>query len=237
MSRHRVKLGFVLIACLATVSGCASAVKQATKEAAPTAVQASVKEVHNPKTRERVADVLADPEIRTSTAALSQAVADGFLNAVTEKERVDKAMVASDAFLEHMNRSLARSLEHDLSPALAALVAATMDRTFEKIAAERPAVNDAIGAAAREAGRQAALGFQDAVIQSDARQRRGEARPGEVLASVGRASDAVLHTTSILVVAVAAALVLAVLGGFAWLFMRLRHERTLNQSLRRQQTV
>jgi len=237
MSRCHLKLVIGALALLGTVSGCASTVKQAAKEAAPTAVHASVREVHEPETRERLADVLADPNIRTSTSELSRSVADGVLDALTEKQRVEQGMAAGDAFVEHMNRSLARSFERDLSPAIAKLVATTFERSFEQLKAEGPAMKDAIGIAAREAGRQAALGFQDAVMQSEARQRRGEGQPGQVLASVGRASDAVLRTSWVLVGAALAALVLAVAGGATWLVVRLRHERNLNQDLRRRLAV
>lgn len=213
MARHRKRLGFFCVFLLSTASACASAVKNAAKEAAPTAVHASVKEVHEPTTRDRVADVLADPNIQSSMTELSQSVADGVLDSLTEKQRVDQAMAAGDAFLEHMNRSLAKSFEHDLSPAIAALIAASVERTLEQAKTQGPLLKDAIGVAAREAGRQAALGFQDAVVESDRRRQRGEARPGEVLASVGRASDAVMRSTWIVVAAVAVALVLAAAGG------------------------
>jgi hypothetical protein len=233
MSAKRPALACLFCTIVAIASGCGSTVRQATKEATPAAVQASVQEVHKPGTREKVAEVLADPEIRASTATLSQAVADGVLNAFTEKERVDRALAAGDAFLLHMNRSFARSLEQDLSPAVATLAATSVRRTLEELKGDQPALKQAIGEAAREAGRQAALGFQDAVVQADTRQRRGEARPGEVLASVGRASDAVLHTTSILLWALCATVLLAVAAGMTWLGVRLRHERSLNRDLQR----
>lgn len=233
MRAQRPVIVGLLCGIVATVGGCASTIKQATKEAAPTAVKESVKVAHDPATRERLAEVLADPELRGSMATLSQAVTDGVLNAFLEKERTERAAAASDAFLVHMNRSFAQSLEHDLSPAVATLIATSARRTLDELKSEQPALKQAMGEVAREAGRQAALGFQDAVVQADTRQRRGEAGPGEFLASVGRASDAVLRTTSILIWALCATVLLAVAGALTWLGVRLHHERSLNRDLQR----
>jgi len=230
-------LGFVFVLSLTGVCGCASTVKQAAKEAAPTALNASVKEVHNPATRSRMADVLSDPEIRTSTASLAQAVADGVLNALTEKERVERTALAGDVFVEHMSRSFAKSMEHDFSPMFAKMVNTSIDRTFDQARGAEPALKAAIGELAREAGKQAALGFQDAVMQSEQKQKQGEAPPGAVLATVGRTSDVVARSASIVTLAVVAAVVLAVIGGFTWLFVRLRHEKLLNNDLRRRLAV
>lgn len=229
--------GFVFVASLTFVCGCASTVKQAAREAAPTALNASVKEAHKPATRSRMADVLSDPEIRTSAASLSQAVADGVLNALTEKERVERTAAAGDVFIEHMSHSFAKSMEHDFSPVFAKMVNSSIDRTFDQTRGAEPALKAAIGEVAREAGKQAALGFQDAVMQSEQKQKQGEAPPGAVLASVGRTSDVVLRSASIVTFAVLGAVVLAVIGGFTWLFVRLRHERLLNSDLRRRLAV
>jgi hypothetical protein len=217
--------------------GCASTVQKAAETAAPRAVNASVKEVHRPATRERVAEVLADPEIRASTASLAQAATDGVLNAMMEEQRIDRAAAAGEAFIERMNRAFAQSLEHDFSPAMARLAAASFETTAEQAKGAEPALKAAIGAVAREAGRQAALGFQDAVIESEARRRRGEAPPGDVLASVGRTSDALRHSASLVTWVVVGAVVLAVASGLTWLGVRLRQERTLNRDLRRRIAV
>ncbi|HEV8548200.1 MAG TPA: hypothetical protein VGQ57_04210 [Polyangiaceae bacterium] len=222
---------------VALASGCAASVKQATKEAGQTAVNASAKEAKKPAVRESMAEVIGDPQIRASTTQLSHAVADGVLDALMEKERIDKATAATDAFLEHMNRSLAKSVQHDLSPALAGLMTETFERTLSELKTEQPAMKQAIGETAREVGRQVALGFQDAVVEAEARRDHGEKRPGEVLASVGRASDAVLRSTSIVLWVAVVALVAAIAGGLVWLSVRLRQERTLNRDLRRRVAV
>ena len=84
MTWRQTARGLFVGAAVVLGSGCAATVREAAKDAGPAAVESSVKTAHDPATRNQIADVLSDPEIRGGTAKFSQAVADGVLNSFTE---------------------------------------------------------------------------------------------------------------------------------------------------------
>jgi hypothetical protein len=253
MSSHRAARALV-VGGLILSTGCAATVREAAKTATPAAVESSVKTAHNPTTRDEIADVIGDPQIRGATAAMSQAVADGVLNALTEKERLGRAEAASDAFVDHMTSSLATSLRRDLSPAIAGIVADSVERTLDakvearlevmarsiargamagvadgwktELDASRPAMDGLISQVARTAGREAALGVQDAVVKSTVQQKTGNAVPGDVLAAAGRASDTLLTGLRLAGWLLVVAAVFIALAGIVWSIRRLRRPPT-----------
>jgi hypothetical protein len=127
----------VLAMGLVGASGCAETIKQSAREAAPAAVEASVKEAHEPNNRERMAEILKDPEIREATASLAQAVMDGVLNSVSEPQRLDRIDRATEAFVSRIGTSFTLSLKKDMGPAISTLVADAVDRSVDRALNER----------------------------------------------------------------------------------------------------
>jgi hypothetical protein len=235
-------------------TGCAATVRKAAKDAGPAAVESSLKTAHDPVTRNQIAEVLADPEIRGSMAQLSQSVTDGVLNSLTEKERVGRAEAAGDAFVEHMSTTLARSLERDFAPALSNLVADSVQRSLERSlddqvqarvelmarAAARgsvegaaeglnarlgqsgPALDGLVQHLSRTAGREAALGFRDAVATSAAERKAGTGPGDDVLAAAGRTSGALLVAFRLAAWLLVIAVSLLALATSVWALRRLR---------------
>jgi hypothetical protein len=250
----RRALAFLLCGCVAMSAGCAETLrktaKDAAKDAAPAAVEGSVNAAHQPQTRDRIAEVLADPQIRQATSELSQAIADGVLNSFTEKERLTGAQAASDAFVEHMSRTLAASLRHDLGPAVSGIVADSLQRSLDAQVEARlevmaravargsmegladgwqaqlehsgPTIDGLVKNVARTAGREATLGFQDAVATTTSKQRAGNAPTGDVLALAGRTSDSLLLAFRFAGWLLVAAVVVIAVSGIVWAVRRMR---------------
>src|SRR3954469_6026781 len=131
MTWQRGTCGLIIASTLVLGAGCAETVSKAARTAAPAAVEGSVKTVKDPATHDTIADMISDPQIRGATAEMAQAVMDGVLNSITEKERLAGAEAASDAFVEHMSKSLAASLQRDLGPAVSGLVAQAIERSLD----------------------------------------------------------------------------------------------------------
>ena len=250
MTWQRGACSLAVASSLVLASGCAATVRKAARNAAPAAVDGSVEAARDPATRDVIAQVLADPEIRGATAAMSQAVTDGVLNSITEKKRLARAEAASDAFVEHMSKSLATSLRRDLSPAVASLVADSVEQSLDarvearleamaravargsmagvadgyktQLDAASPALDGLVKQVARTAGREATLGFQDAVAASTAQQKAGTAAPGDVLAAAGRASDSLLVAFRFAGWLLVVAVVFIATTGIVWSIRRLR---------------
>jgi hypothetical protein len=258
MTRRGTSIASCLVACLLQL-GCAETIRQTAKEAAPAAVEGGVKEAHDPTTRERVAEVLADPEIRGAAAELSQSVADGVMNSLTEEERIDRIAHMTDALVERAGSAFARSLQKDIAPQVAAMVADAVERSFDENAEQRaqamarsvvrgsfqgagealtdgsgrpsPELRAAMGELAREMTHDAALGFQDAVRESTEARKTGPKQDGQVLAVAGRATDLVLGGVSSAWWALIAFGV-ALVAGFCIALFRIRSQREENRELR-----
>lgn len=109
--------------------GCAAAAKQAAKSAAPAAVEGAIEEAKEPSTRDAVAEILGDPDIRTSSAALSEAVAKGVVRGVEREMPVEQLQRMTDAVVAQAGASVARTLEHDVAPQLTGAVARVIDES------------------------------------------------------------------------------------------------------------
>lgn len=254
-SRHA---GFGLLLCASCVAfGCASTIHAAAKQAAPAAVEGTVQAAKNPETRRGLAEVLADPHLRQASTELSQAVAAGVLDALAGRAEKARMLESSDAFVEHMSHTLALSIRRDLGPAIGDVAAVSVQRGLDAVTEERlemmaralargaiegvadgsdahlrgagPAVDDAVKKVVRDAAREAALGMQDAVAESTARQKAGKGEAGAVLAAAGVTSDSLLTALRgvgwALVVA-GALLALAIVAGVVRHFARFRHPPT-----------
>jgi hypothetical protein len=116
---------FCALTCLAALlgSGCAGTVKQAAKDAAPAAVEGAVDEAQDPETRNNIAQILADPQIRAATADMAEAVIDGALRGVTDPEQAARLERVTNLFVTQVGSALATSLQRDIGPALASTFA------------------------------------------------------------------------------------------------------------------
>src|SRR5690606_9608872 len=100
---------------------CTAAVKQAAEPAAPAAVEGAVEEAKDPTTRDAVAEILADEDIRASTAELSSAVAQGVVRGVETDVAVEQMQRITDAVVARVGAALAQSLERDIAPRMSAV--------------------------------------------------------------------------------------------------------------------
>jgi hypothetical protein len=116
---------FCALTCLVTLlgAGCAGTVKQAAKDAAPAALEGAVDEAQDPETRNNIAQILADPQIRAATADMAEAVIDGALRGVTDQEQSARLERVTNLFVTQVGSALATSLQRDIGPALASTFA------------------------------------------------------------------------------------------------------------------
>lgn len=124
----------VALFCLAVASGwgCAETVQQTAKSAAPAAIEGAVEEAREPDTRNDIAVVLSDPEIRSAASALAASIAAGALDGVSSEERAQQLGRMTDTLVRHLGSALARSLRDDVGPQLSASVAEALDRSIAR---------------------------------------------------------------------------------------------------------
>jgi hypothetical protein len=110
--------------------GCAAAAKQAAKSAAPAAVEGAIEEAKDPSTRDAVAEILNDRDIRASSTLLSQAVTQGLVRGVEKEMPLAQVEQLTDALVARVGASVARSLERDVGPQLSLVVGRMMDESL-----------------------------------------------------------------------------------------------------------
>lgn len=131
--RHHRHGGFaVLCLVVAGTLGCAKTLQETAKSAAPAAVEGAVEEAQEPDTRNDIATLLADPEIRSALSALSSAIVAGAFDGLTDEQRSREMQRMADGFVRTLGASMARSLRDDIGPQLAASVADAVDRSIER---------------------------------------------------------------------------------------------------------
>lgn len=134
---RRLLLCALLSGVGAASTGCAGTVKQAAKEAAPAAVEGAVDEAQDPQTRDNVAQILADPEIREATAGLSEAIVGGALEGLSDAERAAQFRRLTDQLVATVGAAVGRSLREDIGPQLSATFADAVDRSLAVALDER----------------------------------------------------------------------------------------------------
>jgi hypothetical protein len=229
--------------CLTGANGCAATVKQAAKDAAPAAVEGAVEEAKQPDTRNDIATVLADPEIRAATSSLSAAFVAGALDGLSDEQRSAEVRRLTDNVVRGVGLAAARSLRDDIGPLLSKSLADVVDRTLEqalnehteqRLEALTAAVargmakglvdSGALSQIAREVTHQAAFGLDDAVRSAEQRQS-GEPEP-QVLAALGTLSDWT-QTLPLLILGGLALTLLGCIAALVWLATRVRHYKGL----------
>jgi hypothetical protein len=134
VDRGRRRRGAFAVFCLAAAGtlGCAETLQQTAKSAAPAAVEGAVEEAQEPDTRNDIATILADPEIRSAVSELSSAIVAGAFDGLTDEQRSRELQRVTDGLVKTFGASMARSLRDDIGPQLSASVAEAVDRSIER---------------------------------------------------------------------------------------------------------
>jgi hypothetical protein len=259
VAREAARRGGFTVVCLALAGtlGCAEALQQTAKSAAPAAVEGAVEEAQKPDTRNDIATILADPQIHAAASSLSSAIVSGAFDGLTDEERSRELRRVTEALVKTFGASMARSLRDDIGPQLSASVAEAIDRSIERaldaeterriealtLAATRGALRG-VGETLVDADGQLAPAWGQAMGQiargvaheaafglDDAvrRARDDESEGAPVLAALGTLST----LTQLLPLLVAAGMVLFVLLcalPLAWSLFRLRQLRRQSQA-------
>lgn len=247
-------------ASIALLGGCAATVRESAQAAAPAAVDAAVDEADEPDNRNRIARILADPDVQKSVEGLAQSAGAGVLDSLSEAEREAQLARLTDQLVAQVGRALATSLEKDIGPAVSTMVADAVDRSlqaaldserlervgasitegalrgFADFASQNQGMTQTVGLVARSVGREAALGFQDAVHATEAAREQHGRDSGDVLAAAGRAADLTLGVTPFLLLG-GGLVTLLLIAGLVWTVLRLRQQRRELGELRRLQTT
>ena len=233
----------VALLCLTGANGCAATVKQAAKDAAPAAVEGAVEEAKQPDTRNDIATVLSDPQIRAATTSLSAAFVAGALDGLSDEQRRAELRRLTDDVVRGVGLAAAKSMRNDIVPLLSKSLADVVDRTLEqalnehteqRLEALTAAVargmakglvdSGALSQIAREVTHQAAFGLDDAVRSAEQR-RSGEPEP-QVLAALGTLSGWT-QTLPLLILGGLALTLLGCIAALVWLATRVRHYKSL----------
>lgn len=189
----------MLLFSVLSSTACGAAVREATKTATPAAVEGTLETASEPARRDDIATILSDPEILGASRLLSEAVASGALEGLTDAERLERTREFSAALITQVTQSLTQGVMNGMTQQLVATEPGDPGAPGEPEAS-------AIALMARQAGHGAALGFQDAVRQTELRRQAGDERAGDVLALPAQLERVGLGTLAVL------GLVLAVVG-------------------------
>lgn len=132
LPRSRALLVAAYCSVALTSWGCGGAIKQAAQEATPAAVEEAADEAQDPETRNNIAQLMADPQIRDATAGLSEAVVGGALVGLSDAERAAQLQRVTDAFVATVGAAVARSLRNDVGPQLSATFSEAVDRSLAR---------------------------------------------------------------------------------------------------------
>lgn len=124
-------LGLICLAAAGSL-GCSGTLSRAAKSAAPAAVEGAVEEAQQPDTRDDIARILADPDIRNASSALTAAIIAGALDGLTDEQRVAELRRFGDGMVRSMGASFSRSLRDDIAPQLSEALAQAVDRSLER---------------------------------------------------------------------------------------------------------
>ncbi|HKO91466.1 MAG TPA: hypothetical protein VJU61_09960 [Polyangiaceae bacterium] len=262
-ARSRVGSAILAFACLTGLSGCAATVQQAAKEATPAAVEGAIEGAKQPDTRNDIATILADPEIRAATSSLSAAFVAGALDGLSDEQRAELRRL-TDAVVRGMGAAAAKALRDDIGPQLSKTLADAVDRSLEQTLNEHTeqrlqamtaavargmaqglgeSLFDSSGRPGPEWSRAIGLIARDITHQAafgidDAVRSAESGDSGEPEPQVLAALGTVASWTRTLPMLILGGLTLALLGciaALAWLAARLQHYK--RESLAREQVV
>lgn len=142
--------------------------------------------------------------------------------------------IAADSVQQALDQVLSTDTEKRVTDFTRALTAAVVQGMTQELyltdtASGPGAQTVGIQALARQAGHGAALGFQDAVQQTELRRREGEERPGDVLALPARIMDMGLGTITLIGLGLLAVGV-TLIAALAYTVLRVRRLRQESQA-------
>jgi hypothetical protein len=187
---------FAVLLSLIGASGCAPTVRSATEAAAragaPAAADATLQVLEDQRMRERLAAVMATPEIQEAIQELSAGVAAGVVKGITTEEmaperfagavtqqimrsasaEISKSIAPAmhQAIVDDLGPAMRESMHKDLAPGFAAML-------------KSPDVQSALAETSREVARQAVLGSNEGLAELAEKRKRDEG--GAPLGSIG----------------------------------------------------
>jgi hypothetical protein len=133
--QRRLAWYFSMFIALVTAS-CASAVRESARAATPEAVNGTLETAHKPENRQQLAEILGDPQIGIGAAKLTEAVASGVVQGLTNGENWKALQDQSRQFAIQLGADLTRSVARELRPEIVAIVEQSVDRAMSRILSE-----------------------------------------------------------------------------------------------------
>lgn len=212
------------------LGGCGATVREAAREAAPTAVDEGVEEMAEPDSRADIARLMQDPNLQQASSDLAGVIAAGMIEGATAPEHAERIAKFSEDLAVQVSSALAKSMSTELGPRVSRIAAESIEQTLDRVLSSgtQQRVTDltrqltqavvqgmtanlntramqmgmtsidpnapdgtqtAIAVLARQVGHGAALGFQDAVRQTELRREQGREREGDILALPGALAE------------------------------------------------
>lgn len=161
MAEHFV-CAVAMTASLSGAAGCASSARAVTRDATPGAIQGGIDVMESAATRNRIARILASPEVYAIEREAIAGLTDSALATLTEQERAERI----GALTTKMASAILRGAAREAGPAAAEVSRGVMEGALS--AAFRPgrgrAVEGAAGALITTSVRSAAEGLREAEI-------------------------------------------------------------------------
>lgn len=234
----------VILGALAA-TGCASTVEKVARQTTPAIIEEGVNKVADPQTQRKVVESIDEELVEKAARRITAGVVDGTLDAFADGERNARVSKIADKFVlplsiqtiepQAITSAIHAAMETALGPdgqvkmerfsaALSkSLIAGLAEGAGDQIGpGVGDRINESLGKSAREIAKQATLGFQDAISESEAKRKKGEA-DASVLSFAGKAAEAGISGITILA---GIAVLTAVALGVALLVV-VRRARTL----------
>ncbi len=127
---------------------CAGTVRETPRAAAPAALEGTLASAHEPGHRQQVADILADPQIGTAAAKLTESITSGVVRGLADGENWNSLRDQSREFAIQLGTDLTQSVARGLRPEIVAIVEHSVDRAMSRILSQESEARAAAFAAA-----------------------------------------------------------------------------------------
>lgn len=118
-------------------SACAGAARETTRAATPAAVEGALDTAHDPANRRLLAEILADPELGSGAAKMSEAVISGILQGLTKEENWKPMEAQSRQFVSQLGADLSKSVARELRPEIVSIVEQSVDGALSRVLNEQ----------------------------------------------------------------------------------------------------
>lgn len=214
----------------AATTSCAQTAREAARHATPAAVEGAVEEAEDPATRVNVSKILADSRIRNASAQLAESVTAGAVEGLTRDEQIARLEELGSRLVREFTATMTQTaltemanaqFEQRLESAVHSATAGAMRGVGEAAREQGPEFLSFAGAVAREAGRNAALGMDEAVRQRQLDAETGRTNDEGVLVGMGETAEATVHGLPLVFAALFGVAILALIV-LTWMLVRLR---------------